>query len=94
MGVGLAIGTDAVRACEVSLWWRGLRLRWCGRAWLPRELIRPSPREENIASVAAFRRQVRTVLRGLWGWPRLRVGLPDRAARVCVVFADQLARQR
>ena len=30
MGVGLAIGTDAVRACEVSLWWRGLRLRWCG----------------------------------------------------------------
>ncbi len=103
MGVGLAIGTDAMRACAVAPRWRGLRLRWCGLARLPRELIRASPpvagkprrrraspREENIASVAGFRRHLGTVLRGLWGRRRLRVGLPDRAARVRVVFADEL----
>jgi hypothetical protein len=90
MGVGLAIGTDAMRACAVAPRWPALRLRWCGLARLPRELIRPSPREENIASVAGFRRQVRTAVGGLWGWRRMRVGLPDRAARVRVVFTDEL----
>ena len=92
MGVGLAIGTDAMRACAVAPRWRGLRLRWCGLARLPRELIRASPREENIASVAGFRRYLGSVLRGLWVRRRLRVGLPDRAARVRIVFADELPR--
>jgi len=32
MGVGLAIGTDAMRACAVAPRWPARRLRWCGLA--------------------------------------------------------------
>jgi len=32
MGVGLAIGVEAVRACEALPAWQGLHLLWCGAA--------------------------------------------------------------
>jgi hypothetical protein len=88
--LGLAIAVDAVRACEASAAWRGLRLRWCAPAPLPAGLISASPREENIASVARFRRHVAAVVRGHWFRRRPRVGLPDASVRVRLLFADAL----
>ena len=92
MGLGLAIAADAMRACEASPAWRGLRLRWCGAAPLPGGLLNASPREENIASVARFRRHLGEVFRGLWFRRRLQVGLPDTSVRVWLLFADDLPR--
>ncbi len=52
--------------------------------------ISASSREENIASVARFRRHLAAVFRGLWFRPRPRVGLPDASVRVRLLFADAL----
>jgi len=90
MGVGLAIGVDAVRACEAVPGWQGLHLLWCGVAALPVGLVRASPREANLASVGGFRRHLAEVFRGLPFRRRLQVGLPDPSARVQVLFADDL----
>lgn len=92
MALGMAIGIDAMRACEASAGWRGLRLRWCGVARLPRELIRASPWEENLATLAGFREPLAEALQGLWFRRRLQVGLPESSVRVCTVFADALPR--
>lgn len=90
MGFGLAIGMDALRACKTSPWWQGLRLRWCGAAPFPRELIAASPCDENIGSVARFGRSLTELFRGLILRGRLRVGLPDASARVRLLFVDTL----
>jgi hypothetical protein len=79
-----------VRACEASPAWRGLRVRWCGAAALPGGLISASFREENIASVARFRRHLAVVFRDRWFRRRPRVGLPDASVRVRLLFADAL----
>jgi hypothetical protein len=90
MGLGLAIGTDAVRACKTIPWWRGLLLRWRGAAALPHDLLAPSPREENIASVARFRELVADVFRRRRLLARARVGLPETSVRVRLLFTDEL----
>jgi hypothetical protein len=83
---------EVMRACQAAPGWRGLRLRWCGAARLPRELIRASPWEENLATLAGFREPLAEALQGLWFRRRLQVGLPESSVRVCTVFADELPR--
>ncbi|HEY7675944.1 MAG TPA: hypothetical protein VIG69_02645 [Candidatus Methylomirabilis sp.] len=90
MGLGLAIGTDAVRACKTIPWWRGLLLRWRGAAALPSDLLAPSPRDENIASVARFRELVKEVFQRRRLLGRVRVGLPETSVRVRMLFTDEL----
>ncbi len=90
MALGLAIGMDAMRACAATPRWHGLRMRWCGLARLPRELIQASPREENIASVARFCQHLVEAFRGRRFRRRMHVGLPDPSARIRVLFADDL----
>ena len=90
MGLGLAIASDGVRACKAVPGWKGLRLRWCGAAPLPGDLISASPLEENIASVGRFRRYLTGVFRCSWFSRRVQVGLPDNSVRVRLLFADEL----
>ena len=90
MGLGLAIARDGVRACQAVPCWQGLRLRWCGAAPLPGDLIAASPLEENIASVGRFRRCLTGVFRGSWFPRRVQVGLPESSVRVRLLFADEL----
>ena len=90
MGVGLAIGMDAVRACKAYPWWQSLLVRWCGSVPLPREVIAPSDRDENIASVARFRQLLSELFHGLWIRRRVQVGLPDTSVRVRMLFTQML----
>ncbi len=90
MGLGLAIGTDALRACKATPWWGRLWLRWRGAAPLPQELLAASPRDENIASVARFRELVTDVFRRHWILGRVRVGLPDTSVRIRLLLTDEL----
>ena len=90
MGLGFAIGTDALRACKATPWWGRLWLRWRGAAPLPHELLAPSPRDENIASVARFRELVTDVFRRRWILGRVRVGLPDPSVRIRLLLTDRL----
>lgn len=90
MGLGLAIGMDAMRACQAYPWWRGLLLRWCSSASVPRELIAASDREENIASVARFHGLLTELFCGLWVRRRAQVGLPDSSVRLRLVLTDLL----
>ncbi len=90
MGLGLAIGMDALRACKASPRWEGLLLRWRGAAPLPRGLIGASPRDENIANVTRFRQLLTEVFQRHWFRGRLQVGLPDTSVRVRLLFADVL----
>ena len=93
MGLGLAISTDFMRACEASRRWRRLRLRWCGAAALPPELIAASPREENISSLASFARTLASVFRDLALQDHLQVGLPDSSVQTCLLLADGLPQE-
>lgn len=90
MGLGLAIGMDAMRACKTAQWWRGFFLRWRGAAPLPRELLTPSASHENIVSVARFNGLVTEIFRDPWFSRKVQVGLPDTSVRVRLLFTDSL----
>lgn len=90
MGLGLAIGMDAMRACKTALWWREFFLRWRGAAPLPQELLTPSASHENIVSVARFNDLVAELFRDPWFSRKVQVGLPDTSVRVRLLFTDSL----
>jgi hypothetical protein len=90
MGLGLAISTDFMRACETLQGWRSLRLQWCGAAPLPPDLITVSPQEENLSTVVGFGRVLTSIFRGLAFRDGLQVGLPDSSVYIRLLFADGL----
>jgi type IV pilus assembly protein PilM len=94
MAWGLEIESETLRVCRAELRRGRLHLRRRAEVAVPAGLIRPSPKDGNVADAAALSGLLRDLCRnaGCRGWVRL--ALPDPVFTLRTLASDELPAKR
>jgi Tfp pilus assembly PilM family ATPase len=94
MAWGLEIESETLRMCSADLTRGRLHLRRRAEVAVPSGLIRPSPKEGNVADATALSGLLRDLCKstGCRGW--VRVTLPDPVFSLRTLASDELPAQR